>query len=270
MGNKVPAGRIAVFVAASVGMGAIIGGIAAGIMAPFAAFFGVVGGAIVGLIVSPVIVVLLGRKPILRALALVLGPSIAAGVLGGFSLHPGVSLLAIVVYLGMAGVASVLLADAANLVPAGCCVRCGYEVKDLPKCPECGWDRGARAPESRTLPRRDRLVLAAVAAAGGLGLLGYAVYERHRVRSTAELVDQLGANDMQLQWEAQHELAKREPAALVKALDDPRVGVRRNAAWALEDVRDPTARPALKRLLNDPDPWTRDHAKRALERLPAE
>ncbi len=27
--------------------------------------------------------------------------------------------------------------------PAGCCQKCGYELKDLPRCPECGADRPA-------------------------------------------------------------------------------------------------------------------------------
>ena len=25
--------------------------------------------------------------------------------------------------------------------PAGCCQKCGYELKDLPRCPECGSER---------------------------------------------------------------------------------------------------------------------------------
>lgn len=27
--------------------------------------------------------------------------------------------------------------------PVGCCQKCGYELKDLPRCPECGTDRPA-------------------------------------------------------------------------------------------------------------------------------
>ncbi len=268
MVKKIPARRIMLLVAASVCIGATVGGCAVAILAPFVLSFGIVGGAIVGVIVSPVLVALLGRKPPLRALAIVIGPSLIAGVLGGLSLNPAVSLLAIVVFLGMAGVASAVLADDPSLIRLGTCRTCGYEVNDLSTCPECGTDQANAVPDGRTVNRRIRLAFALAVAAGGLGLLGFASYNRHRVRSTAELVDQLGDNDMQLQWEARHELAKRDSAALIAALSDPRVGVRRNAAWALVDIRDPAARPALTRLLNDPDRWTRDYANQALSHLP--
>ncbi len=31
--------------------------------------------------------------------------------------------------------------------PAGCCQKCGYELKDLPRCPECGTERSATTKE---------------------------------------------------------------------------------------------------------------------------
>ena len=31
--------------------------------------------------------------------------------------------------------------------PAGCCRKCGYELKDLPRCPECGTERSATTKE---------------------------------------------------------------------------------------------------------------------------
>jgi len=94
--------------------------------------------------------------------------------------------------------------------------------------------------------------------------------ERTRAHSSIELVEQLGADDMQLQWEARHELSLQGAAPLIRALRHSNAGVRRNAAWALESLKDPAARDELKRLLNDPDPWTRDHARKALDALPPE
>jgi HEAT repeat protein len=112
------------------------------------------------------------------------------------------------------------------------------------------------------------LVLFVIVVLPAMGLSAHAFYERVRERSTPELIEQLGDYDMQLAWEARDTLIKQGAAPLIQALRHSNADVRRNAAWALESLSDPAARDDLKRLLNDPDPLTREHAKKALNRLP--
>ncbi len=263
--------RVVGIVAISAVAGACIGTIGAVMCTPIGAPFGFMGGAVIGLLVSPILLFALIRKPLPLACLLVAAPSLMAVVLGGIAQNPGVCLLSVVVFVGMAAVCGLVLQDRPQTVAPERCAKCGYDVGSLAQCPECGMVMGSGLQPDTGARRQARLGIAfailLLAVIPVLGGSGWAAYQRHRHRTTAELIEQMGDNDMEIQWESRHALEAQGAQPLIRALRHPKAGVRMNAAWALEDLRDPAARDELTRLLNDPDRYVRERAQRALNAI---
>jgi hypothetical protein len=252
----------------SIGGGVLVGWIAATTVSPIAAPFGAAFGMIVGVAVSPLLLATLRNRPLIPSALIILPPSLAVAFLSGLSGNPLITMFSVIVFCAMAVVASQVLPAISPPTRPGHCHVCDYERGDLPRCPECGNGKDDEL-ELKPTPRSRRRLLTAVA----LGLLipavgaGYAAYERHRPRTTAEWIERLGHNDVQIQWEARQALMRRGQAPLIQAMTHPKAGVRRNAALALGVLGDPSAREVLEAALNDPDWHVQKEAERALEKL---
>jgi hypothetical protein len=249
--------------------GAICGAIGCAMFTPSSALPGLVFGVSVGFVVSPVLIVALRGKPLVPAMVIVTAPAALVACVGGLSWNPLVTQLSVVVFCAMAVVGSMILPDLPGDVEPGTCGRCGYDMTGLVRCPECGW---VEADALHLVgPSRRAWVLAAlvvlVGFVGPLVLAGRAAVERHRPRSTQELIEQLGANDIELQGEAMQALQLQGSAPLIIALSHSRPAVRENAARALGIMRAVSATNALTSALRDPDPRVREEAKRALDAI---
>lgn len=231
--------------------------------------FGVVAGGVLGLLISPAIAALLYLRELRFAIPLVLFPTLIVAIVGGWSTNPAIALLSVIVFVASAIVAYLAMPALPRFTSPTACVNCGYDRSGLSVCPECGTS-GTVAPKyalSRPM-RTAAVILAAVLGIGlPLSLAAYAAYDRHRSRTIEEWVERLGHNDMQIQWEARQAVAKAGSGPAIQALAHPNPAVRRNAAWVLQDLRDPAAKSVLQAALQDPDPWVRDHAQKALNGL---
>lgn len=260
--------RIAVLVALSALGGLIVGTLTAAAVAPIGVVVGWLFGGVVGLVVSPVPAALLYRKPLARGWLLMVVPAAVVGVAAGSSENPGVAMLSIVTFLAMAGAGFFLLPDTQLGVLPGVCWSCRYDVRELRRCPECG---ALQSRRPRPLPQGARLGIAgAIIVVGFLAplLMGLAAaWERHRPRSTAEWVELLGNNDMQIQWEARHALETGPIDPVISAMKHRNATVRENAAWVLEVRGDAAAREALMMAMGDPDPRVRDRAAEAIKAI---
>lgn len=249
-----------------------MGGVSAMMVAPFAAPFGAVYGALIGLVLAPALVAALMRKSELVGGALIFGPATLVGVLAGIASQPLWSMfLAAEVYMSMAAVAWLVLPDTYPRKHRSECGACGYSIQGLARCPECGRAVNERQGGiSQAGARGRRLTACVVVALGVLLPLSFGtglVVKRYKPRTTEEWIEQMGDNDMQLQWEARHALVAQGREPLLRALGHKYGGVRANAAWALEELRDPSTREALQRTARDPDPYVRKHVQDALDAL---
>lgn len=249
--------------------GGIVGFIAGRMFGPLADSIGMFLGSILGLLLSPGMVAALLRKPIPLGLTIITLPAIVVAIVGGYSGQPSVTLLSVVVFGAMMFVAWLVLPVSVPRYKPHECHQCGYDISGLTRCPECGRPvvkTGFREP-GLTRPQR-WLVASIIIIAGAafpLALAGMLAYERHRPKTTEELIEQLGSLDMELHEEAMNALAAQGTAPLIRALSHRNTVVRRNAARALSFNPDPSAIEPLRKLLSDPDPWVRQYAQAAFD-----
>lgn len=246
--------------------------LASSLFAPFVRTEAIVIGLGIGVVLSPLVVLCLRRKALCIALPACLVSPALASLLGGLAESILCIMLSIPVFIGSLWTGWLLFSDKPTDCPPGICRKCGYDKGSAKICPECGCqhDTIETPPSVITRIGYKRIIACGVIASclvAPLGTAAWCAYDRYRPKSIAHLIGQLGDNDMHLQWEARTELVRRRAGKeLTNALGHTNPGVRLNAAWALESLPDVGAKSALTKAIDDPDPYVREHARRAFDK----
>lgn len=267
--------RTALIMSFSIASGVLVGALAGGTIDLFLLPYGASFGAIVGLFCSPILIAALWRRPLLLATCMILPPAMVTAIIAGQSGEVGTTLLSVVVFIGMACIAGQLLPELPLRIREGCCRECRYELGDLPCCPECGTPAGfdpslpLPSPPSRARRLAWAIALMITTVMLPMAAASHAAWDRHRPRTTAELIEMLGDNDIRIQAEARRALRPLGAPVMIEAMQHSDPQVRRRAAKALGEIRDPSAREALEAALTDPDRNVQHEALSALRALGA-